>query len=113
MVMEGGITPRLLIQFKEIWERGEEARQHFTEWFDFELFEHLGWVSVERPVHQPSGIPHDPSHCLRLTPLGKEIADIAYNAWGELYSDSVEIARTLTEKYRFSEEVNDAAKTAT
>ena len=94
------ITRKLLEQFGEVCERNE-AGQHFSEWLDYKPFEDLGWIRVERPIHQASSMPYDSSYWrLELTPLGKEIADAAFNVCGELCFDAVEAVRMVMRKHQ-------------
>ena len=94
------ITRKLLEQFGEVCER-DEAGRHFVEWLDYKPYEDLGWIRVERPIHQPSGLPYDSSHWrLELTPLGKEISNAVFNMCGELSFDAVEEARMVMRKHQ-------------
>lgn len=55
----------------------DEAGKHFTEWSDhYEALEEMGLVEINRPVHQPTGIPYGNTYwTLELTENGTEVVD--------------------------------------
>ena len=60
----------------------DNAGRHFTEWFDVELLDRLeraGYVTVDRPVHEATGIPYSQEYySVEVTDDGEAI----YESYG-------------------------------
>lgn len=70
-----------------------DAGRHFTEWSDhYERLEAAGWIRIDRPVHEATGIPYSmDSWSVEVTEEGQEIVD----AYPELHPDAT------STQYRF------------
>ena len=69
----------------------DEAGRHFTEIYPADVLatlEELGHIEIDRPVHQPTGIPYSQKyHHLTVTPKGMDtvaagsVAGVAASGW--------------------------------
>jgi hypothetical protein len=61
----------------------DEAGRHFTEVYpddQIEALEGLGLIAIDRPVHEPTGLPYSPEYYhLSVTEEGQETVDNLYD----------------------------------
>ena len=72
----------LLYTLAHITERDEAGRHFYEVYYDDHLatLEELGLIAIDRPIHEPTGIPYSPEyHHLSVTELGQETVDSLYD----------------------------------
>ena len=73
------VTDKMIEELSLIATRNEHG-QHFAEWSEhYEALERAGLIRINRPVHEPTGVPYSIEHwTLEVTPAGQAVVD----TWG-------------------------------